>query len=250
MTVIAIVGCGPAGLLAAHAVEQAGHTPVVYSAKREASPVGGGVFLHQPIPALHPSTVPDGKIILRKRGTEEWYARKVYGAKDAPTSWAKLREGGMAAWALAPLYEQLWASYGDTVVEQAIDGHMASDLLAEYRLVLWSAPLPALCVARHAFPERLVWWVDKAPSWVRENEMIYNGRPTPAWFRSSKVFGVQLTEHSTQVEGARMGKKVLPTNCDCHQRIKRIGRWGTWTPGVLLHHAYWSALEAMAGRGL
>ena len=248
MTVVAIVGCGPAGLLAAHAVTRAGHTPVVYSDKAQPSPVHGGVFIHQPVPGF--SNLPAGQVRLRKMGTGAWYARKVYGAQDAPTSWDRLREGNMPAWALAPLYEALWSSYGPAVVTQAMDGAAAGDLLASYRLALWAAPLPALCVAEHAFPSRQVWWVDKAPSWVLDNEMVYNGQAKPPWFRSSRVFGVELTEFGTEVLRSRPGRKVLPTNCTCHPRIKRIGRWGTWTPGVLLHHAYWGAVEAMAERGL
>ena len=249
MTVVAIVGCGPAGLLAAHAVERAGHTPVVYSLARKPSPVSGGVFIHQPMPGLH-GREPDGQVRLRKLGEGRWYARKVYGAVDAPTSWDRLREGNMAAWALRPLYDRLWAMYEDVVVEQAVDGAVAAELAASYRLVLNTAPLPSLCVEEHDFPERQVWWVDKAPSWVRPNEMVYNGRPEPPWFRSSVVFGVEITEFGIEVLRSRPGRKVLPTNCTCHPRIKRIGRWGTWTPGVLLHHAYWGAVEAMAERGL
>jgi hypothetical protein len=225
---------------------------VVFSDTGQPSPVSGGVFLHQGIPGIHDGMGPDGVVQLRKVGEAAGYARKVYGSPAAPTSWQRLREGATPAWALAPLYERLWATYEAAVVPMVVDHEEAGQLLGAYRLVMSSAPALALCGGGHDFPSRPVWYVDRAPDLVAENEMVYNGLNHPVWFRSSRVFGVPLMEFGKPLKGQAMreGRKVLPTNCTCHPRIARIGRWGTWTPGVLLHHAYWGALEAMASRGL
>src|SRR5215468_10230313 len=225
MTRVAIVGCGPAGLLAAHAVAQAGHTPVVYSDIAAPSPVYGGVYLHQAIPDVGGG----GEwITFRKLGSAEGYAEKVYGHRAAPTSWQRLGEGQHPAWALRPVYDALWRTYGEAVQVLHVNPLVAAGLANDYPLVLSSAPLPMLCQApeQHRFPARAVWYKDTAPSWVAPKTMVYNGHPDWAWFRSSDVFGHRLTEYGDEVPGARAGRKVLLTTCTCHPRIVRIGRWG------------------------
>jgi hypothetical protein len=245
VTQIAIVGCGPAGLLAAHAVMRAGHEPVVYSNTKTPSPVTGGVYLHEGVPGLTNGR-PDGLIKCTKVGDEAVYATKVYGSAEAATSWQRLAKGNHPAWALRPVYEALWGLYGAAVYQLAVGPQEAKDLAAAYPLVLNSAPLHKLCQdVSHTFPERPVWYVDKAPGIVQDQQMVYNGRWSDQWFRASRVFDVAVTEYAERVEGARQGRKVMPTTCTCHQRIVRIGRWGTWMPGVLLHHAYRKATDAV-----
>jgi hypothetical protein len=247
MTTVAIIGCGPAGLLAAHAVVRAGHTPAIYSDKAVPSPVYGGVYLHTAIPGLHDPAKPDGQVLFRKLGTAEGYAAKVYGTTRANTSWEVLGAGPHPAWALAPAYEALWGLYGAGVMVQAVDAGVAATMAATFPVVLSSAPLPRLCAYLHNFPERPVWYLDRTPGWVGWNVMVYNGHMDQPWFRASAVFGHRLTEYPMQVPGARVGRKVLPTDCTCHPRIIRIGRWGEWRPGVLLHHAYEQARIAAGG---
>jgi hypothetical protein len=244
MTQVAIIGCGPAGLLAAHAVARAGHEPHIYSATRSPSPVTGGVYLHTGVPEISNGR-PDGLIKCTKLGDGSVYATKVYGHAQARTSWQRLPQGNHPAWALAPVYEALWGLYGAAVNLLAVGPREAQDLAAAYPLVLSSAPAPKLCAAEHDFPERHVWYQDEAPGLVQPQHMVYSGRWADQWFRASRVFDVPITEYPVWVEGARLGRKVLPTNCDCHPRIVRIGRWGTWTPGVLIHHAYGVTEDAL-----
>jgi hypothetical protein len=241
---VAIIGCGPAGLLAAHAVVQAGHTPHVYSDTARPSPVTGGVYLHTSVPGISNGR-PDGLIKFSKLGDGEVYATKVYGHAQARTSWQRLQQGNHPAWALRPVYAALWGLYGAAVSRLAVGSTVAADLAAAYPLVLSSAPLPELCGAGHEFPAREVWYMDTAVDGVQDQSMVYSGRWCDQWFRSSRVFDVGVTEYPRHVEGARRGRKVLPTTCTCHPRIVRIGRWGTWTPGVLIHHAYERTLDAV-----
>lgn len=246
MAEIAIIGCGPAGLLAAHAVARAGHVPVVYSNRVQRSPMAGGVYLHEPVPGLAMDHEPH-HITFHKQGKSEVYATKVYGTPEARTSWLRLQEGPHPAWPLAPVYDLLWALYGGSEVHTlAVDHKLAGRLVREYPLVVNSAPMYHLCRGDHSFPTRPVWYVDDAPGWVPPNTMIYNGNEEVKWFRTSDVFGKRLTEFSMHVPLAvRTGIKVQATTCTCHPDILRVGRWGTWTPGVLLHHAFRAVTKQM-----
>jgi hypothetical protein len=192
-------------------------------------------------------------VMFRKVGSEAGYAAKVYGDVGARTSWRSFGEGQRPAWALRPVYEALWSLYGAAVHQLAVTHPVAETLAANYALVLNSAPAPHLCQHNgdlqpvHRFPERHVWYIDQAPKVVRDNLMIYSGRMADPWFRSSRVFGVPVTEFPEWVPNARLGSKVLKTDCTCHPSIIRIGRWGMWTPGVLLHHAFHRTEAALTG---
>ncbi|HEY7420289.1 MAG TPA: hypothetical protein VH593_34240, partial [Ktedonobacteraceae bacterium] len=79
-----VLGCGPAGLLAAHACSLNGADVRIFSLKRP-SYISGAQYLHQAIPGL--SGAPDGDIMITKVGTREGYAKKVYGNANKATSW-------------------------------------------------------------------------------------------------------------------------------------------------------------------
>lgn len=242
-TDVAVLGCGPAGLLAAHAAVLAGREPLIWAPGGTPSPPAPGVFLHRSIPVLSPAK-PDAMVYFRKIGSEAVYARKVYG-KVVPTSWTKFDNGPCPAWALGPVYQTLWELYGDLVQPRTVKGTDIADIVASYRLVINTAPLERLCIGEHSFPRRDTWYVGKTPSWIRYNEMVYNGMEFTPWFRASNFFGRELTEFATDPGHAFRGMKVQPTDCDCHPGMLRVGRWGSWQPGVLLHHAYEEATNAV-----
>jgi hypothetical protein len=251
MTEVAIVGCGPAGLLAAHAVAIAGHAPVLYSKKAEMSPNARGVFLHRPVPGIT-SGVERQTISLVAVGSRYTYAEKVYGREDAPTSWDKYANRAVSGWPIASAYLRLWDLYSPLVREAEIGPEEAVALDWSYPLVINTAPAYALCKVRpwhrdvdgvHLFPSRRIWVRHEAPVGLPNNTMMYNGRSQDPWCRASRLFGVGATEYGSPQPNAHEGIKVGPTTCDCNPRIHRAGRWGTWKPGVLLHHAYETAKE-------
>lgn len=255
MAEVAIIGCGPAGMLAAHAVVRAGHTPVIFSKTVERSPHARAVFLHHAIPDLT-ADEPDGQILFHKVGNGHGYAQKVYGDPEAPTSWEKFDAGHIDAWALAPVYADLWCRYSGMVKQMEAGPDEITALLDAAPVVINTAPLPDLCNDdKHVFPSRPIWIRDDLPHEVLSltNTMMYSGQPHHDWYRCSDLFGTTSTEFAGEQEGARKGIKVLPTSCDCHPAMFRAGRWGRWTPGVLLHHAYFQAeraldIAALAGR--
>lgn len=246
MTDVAIIGCGPAGLLAAHAVEQAGGHPVIYSKQASPSPTARGVFLHRAIPELTREQH-DAMISIVGLGSSRGYANKVYGDPDAPTSFNTYTNRYVEGWALAPVYQALWDRYGERVVEVEISATGARQLVELYDIVINTAPASALCQlpGRHAFPRRRIWVRPGCPAGMTEQTVLYNGDPAFPWYRSHRLFGVEATEYSWWQATAREGMKVMPTTCDCQPKIVRAGRWGRWEPGVLLHHAYEEAQRAL-----
>src|SRR4051812_39938970 len=89
MAEIAILGCGPAGIISAHAVRQSGHKPVILSSKQK-SRIPGSQYLHQAIPDLT-AVYPENTVQYVRMGTAEGYAYKVYGDSNRYTGWDNYR---------------------------------------------------------------------------------------------------------------------------------------------------------------
>ena len=68
--------------------------------------------------------------------------------------------------------------------------------------------------------------------------MVYNGDPLWTWYRASLIDGHAALESTKPFSGAWSGVKPLATTCDCYRQIKRVGRFGRWQKGVLVHHAF------------
>jgi hypothetical protein len=240
---VAVIGCGPAGLLAAHAAVLKGYEPTIFSKEVKPSPNARATYLHRAIPDITSGT-PDGYVDFQKVGPEWGYAKKVYGTEFQRTSWSKFAEGEAPAWALAPAYETLWALYQGLIQEVEVSYGIASALKEDFPTVINAAPLPALCEGSCSFPGRPIWIRHEAMD-CQPMTMVYNGSPLYAWYRASNIFGIEAKEFSHPVPNASEGLKVLPTDCECHNDILRVGRWGTWKPGVLVHHAFEDVTNAL-----
>lgn len=241
---VVILGAGPAGLLAAHAVALAGREPVIFSAPEPLtneplkSQVGAATYLHSAIPDLT-SAEPDDSITFEKIGTRAGYALKVYGDKDARCSWEKFH-GTHPAWALQPAYDDLWVRYSDRIVPQQVNAALVRDMIDSFPLVISTIHAMAICEAGHSFPSRPIWVTDESLE-MPDQMILYDGRVGTVGdrYRSSRVFGCDSTEYAREVPGSRSGIKVQPTDCDCFAGdVVRAGRWGEWKPGVLVDHAF------------
>lgn len=268
---VLILGCGPAGLLAAYAVEQLGGEPDIVSFKRK-SVFQGAQYLHVPISGL--TNGPDGHIRTYKRGTKEGYAKKVYGDPDAPCSW-DLQPADRQAWDLRAVYDKLWDRYESRIIDRSLDARSMGEIGEDprWRLVISTLPIIQLCYRRaankrhaeisdgqlHHFEWESMWTIDYAPPEVHDNTVLYSGDPTNSWYRASRVFGHAATEWSdlspplggayltpeeekpAKIYRPKKGIKVVGTNCDCFPHVKRVGRFGTWRKGYLSHMAYHDA---------
>src|ERR1700747_2279263 len=106
---VAIIGCGPAGLGAAHAAHGVGAGVVIYSPGIK-SPQRGPLVLQRPIPAIS-TDHPDGYIRqLVIGGSILDYRYKLYGDINISIQGDMLREG-YHCWKHIETYDKLWELY-------------------------------------------------------------------------------------------------------------------------------------------
>lgn len=255
---VAILGCGPAGLLTAHAVALSGHRPRIFSIN-EKRVMPGAIYLHSAIEGITKET-PDGEITLQKVGPQEGYAKKVYGNRNAPVSWTLWEQGVHPIWNLRRAYEKLWSLYSEAIHNIVINPLSINILKGQFPLIFSSIPAQALCLdlSRHHFKARKIWVIfsDLTVQGL-SNVMIYNGEFDTPWYRHSSIFGFHAWEYGNDprprmTETMRNGNlqvaegiKPLSTTCTCHTRsfdgqgaFVRVGRYGRWEKNVLTHHAF------------
>jgi hypothetical protein len=250
---VRIVGAGPAGLMAAHAAVQAGHDPRIYSPYTK-SKMFGAMFLHRAIPGVTPDE-PELQIRVRKQGTREGYAAKVYGDPGHPVSWDKFEDGIIPAWSLGRAYDKLWTMYHHSIVDARLKPKDIRKIHGD--LVFITAPAPNLCLnADHEFHGQEI-WVLVEPAIISGNMhwMTYNGNSDNSWYRFSHINGTKAWEYAQPVPNYRpsvereivQGVKPLGNNCNCHslEGFHRLGRFGKWQKDVLTHHAYEEAERAL-----
>lgn len=255
----AILGSGPAGLMAAHAAALLGQPIVILSNTSEPSRLGGAQFLHKPIPEINDHNVPDRMITYRVRGDEGTYRRKVYGDGHVSfTSFANVRDGErQPAWNLIETYEKLWDMFSPHINIFSLSSEWADEAVKEFSNILSTVPAPALCrrlhdpdAAGHGFTsQRII--VDTSGEFARDvpdDTIIYDGTEDCTWYRSSRLFGVTGTEWSAHTPAPPLpdlitDSKPIATNCSCYPEITRLGRRGTWTKGVLTHDAFYEAAK-------
>ena len=276
---VAIIGCGPAGLLAAHAVVLRGGMPIIFSPGQK-SMIHGAQYLHEAIPDLT-SGDPDAMLTYRKIGTREGYAKKVYGRSDAPCSWDTFQEGEVPAWSLLAAYDDLWELYGHMGGNTPVGPAEMLAIKESFETIINTAPAPSFCGCggfdvlknqgvppwrdgRHTFDHTTIRVVDWAPDELPDNTIEYNGEAHHDWYRHSKIFGHAQSEipgafiaergwpyaegggdvHVTTVI-PRKGIKPISNDCDCQEGIMQVGRFGKWDKGVLVSDAFREVYDAL-----
>jgi hypothetical protein len=260
---VAVLGCGPSGLLAAHAASLREHEVDVLSKKKK-SEISGAQYLHAPIPGIHELEFAPARMRYVLQGTVEGYATKVYGkelaGKFATSPESLTREHD--AWNLAETYDLLWQWYSDLVFETDLTRIVLGDLMdtGVYDLVLSTVPANVLCQRGHFFTGITI-MAGEFSVGLPDNHVICNGEVFPSWYRASNVFGHQWAEWSEESRtpsGNVMRRPPIPlrsiikpleTNCDCwitgdeRTRMVRLGRYGKWHKKELTHHAFEEALD-------
>lgn len=255
---VAILGCGPAGLVAAHAVNTCGVRDFGILSYRRPSPLWGAQYLHAPIPGIY---LPDPiRVKYTLRGESETYRQRVYGREwDGAVSADELDEEH-DGWDIRAAYRSLWESYSDFIAAREVRPHDVPGIVESMDLVINTIPLPQLCLAGHQFKGRAIWAAGDAPEIgikipyiCPPDTVILNGESRadgPSWYRTSNVFGYKTVEWpgdipKPPVKTVASVTKPLRTNCDCHPGMLRAGRYGSWDKGVLVHQVFDWVREAV-----
>lgn len=259
---VAIFGCGPAGLMAAAAAEEAGMAPMIAGYKRK-SEMYGAQYLHRPIPNFSPDMGFDVKYTLH--GTVEEYRKKVYGdtrVQVSPEDLAEDHEG----WDIRQTYDNLWLHFVDRIQHVEFSGGAdvqffveSMDKTEQFNHFVSTIPSPLLCTnPAHAFPSQVIWAIGDAPERGQfcpikaadMNQVICSGGET-SWYRCANILGYRTAEWPERkrppFEGVSRVEKPLGTNCDCLPFVHRMGRYGSWKKGVLSHEAYYDTLAGISG---
>lgn len=251
---VVVLGCGPAGLMAAHAAMQGGAEVAIVSKARK-SRLFGAQYLHKPIPDV---TDREDHITVEYllHGSIEDYRRKVYGKMWDGTVSPEDYGENHHAWDIRETYDRLWEMYHESITDAEVDAASVRLLLndRDSDLVINTVPLPAICHQGHVFRGTPIVAAGDAPELGIDVGTIYhsppntvqcNGEESPSWYRLSRIF-----DHTT-VEWPQFTKPPIGTaqeitkpighNCDCwlnDRKFMPVGRYGSWTKGVLSHSAY------------
>lgn len=252
---VAVLGSGPSGLLAAEACRQMGHEVMIFSRTKQPSPMGGSQYIHTAIPGITP-TDPDGSVVFHKVGHAECYANKVYGDPNAPTSWDIFPTGSYPCWNLARVYESLHKLWVNHISVVDIDASWLGDYdrVDFFDLTFSAIPAKVLCTnPTHQFPFVEVAFESHrhVDSSLGDNYIYYSGDDKDSWYRSSHIFGRGFWEYGInsiprdRLRDMFTGIKPLDTDCDCRPKLVRVGRFGEWKKGKLVHHAFQKTMDAL-----
>jgi hypothetical protein len=263
---VVVLGCGPAGLLAAHAASHEMRLDVRIISVKEPSKLFGCQYLHEPIPGLFGLTQRSVNYVLR--GTPEEYARKVYGDIRVPSVSPQQFLGERPAWDIRAAYEQLWERYESRIEHGVVWGLDIDGIKQSLSpdAIISSIPADALCNNEipHSFTKVSCWAIGDAPELgqivpipTTPFTVVCDGTSEVGYYRAANVFDHATVEwpgsrKKPPISGVVAFAKPLSTNCDCNPDVHRVGRNGLWCKGVLAHHAYASTrnhLTAIMNRG-
>lgn len=259
---VAILGCGPAGLMAAHAAALSGWNFHIYS-KRVKSPLYGAQYLHQAIPEL-PCDGPS-LVSYRLNGTPQQYRRKVYGETwDGTTSPEDFMDEHYA-WDLRAAYEYMWNVYGGEIEHFELSTiRYPNVVFALYDAVISTVPRTIWDDRNEHFERSYVWALGDTElprvehSYRPEPFSVQcDGRPHVQWYRVSNIFGYCTMEWpqwwnqpyasvTPPVPGASLVTKPLRYTGCAAQDFTHLGRYAQWEKGVLTSDVFFDAMKVLA----
>jgi hypothetical protein len=245
---VIVVGCGPAGLAAAHAAVGQYCEVVVYAPKSKRDQIGP-LLLQRPIPGInqdHPDftlrqIVIDGSILD--------YRYKLYGDVNIGINGDILREH-LPGWDHRKTYDKLWDMYEHIIEHRWVTPDELSRLHEQADLVVSTANAQSMCqVSSHNFIAQPIIIARRAslPN-QPDNLTVFNGGDRYDWVRSAIIGGNASTEWPVTVgfkPGSKLISKPIATDCTCFPHILRTGRYGAWKNETWVDTAYWDTFSTI-----
>ena len=246
---VIVIGCGPAGLAAAHAAVGLGAS-VEIVAPRIMTPQEGPLLLQRPIPGIN-TDHPDGTIHqIVIGGSILEYRYKLYGDINIGINGDMLKPH-YHAWKHPETYRKLWDLYYGYITDYKLTAREMRHVHQDADLVISTASRMNMCTVGHHFLYKEV-AVTPESSYPDQpnNTIIFNAAEDPLWVRSSRVFGVPVTEWPAEPSrgmpgNARIIRKPIGTDCDCYPHILWTGRFGAWRNETWVDTAYWDTYNAI-----
>lgn len=261
----AILGCGPAGLLAAHACWLNGVEFDIFSKKRK-STLYGSQYLHEAIKGVADWEEREA-VKYETRGTPEEYRRKTHGKWWDGIVAPEEFETDHWAWNIRQAYDILWRAYGYMVKDyefqpaqlgestwRHFDKMLVELKLHEYDLVVSTIPRTIWKVNGEEFIYSEGWAVGDAPEEGRfvpydcpDNTIICDGTPETSWTRLSRVFGyttVEWPHHVPKPPIPGVARVIKPLRYSANgsdnpaNSFLHVGRYGKWEKGVVVTDAF------------
>lgn len=251
---VAVIGCGPAGLAAAHAAHGLGAGITIYS-PGERSPQRGPLVLQRPIPAIS-TDHPDGYIRqLVIGGSILDYRYKLHGDINIGIQGDILKEG-YHCWEHIKTYDKLWELYmtpGTGRAAQMIMEVSSSEIammVHQFDLVINTAPLRNICYKGHNFRSKeVVITMERSYPEQPPDTTIFNAGNYYPWVRSAWLLGNECTEWLPGTAPAELEQitihKPISHNCDCYPDVLLTGRFGAWKNEVWVDTAYYQTRDAI-----
>jgi hypothetical protein len=254
---IAILGCGPSGMFAAHAAAEEGHTVRIFSIPNKTS-VFGGKYLRSPIPGLAEDKF---KIDYRTMGSLEKIEDRV----------GEVVVGVYDGWNLRSAYWDAWDKYRNLI----LPWDAQRDWIPQtFDMVFSTIPAPLLCLSndksgitveeelegtRCKFSSETILSVSGTPRVLgSDKNVILCTGGDEFWFRASRINGQEITEYKSDIldrfpriaifgYGQSVRKTIVPSEstCTCRPEIVRSGTYGLWSSEALSHESYDDMKEAI-----
>lgn len=256
MKSVAIFGCGPSGMMAAHAAAMLGWDFKIFSKKRK-SFLFGSQYLHKPIPAM---TDCQATIIeYHLEGTPEQYRTKVYGDGWDGTVSPEDLDHDHYAWDIRQTYRSMWRAYESQVEDCSVDSTWLSDRKWQngFDMVISTVPRKIWASPQDQFLSSKVWAYGDAPEIgqmapfrPRSSTVICDGTKDVGWYRASNIFGYCTIEwpETTKppLSGVSLVEKPLSHNSSSASDFVHLGRYGAWQKGVLTTDVFDQALRVLS----
>jgi hypothetical protein len=250
MSKVLVLGCGPAGLMAAHAAAILQHDIIIVSKARK-SFMRGAQYLHAPIPVATEGE--SFRVTYSLRGSADAYRAKIYGPDFRGSVSPEDLSEAHDAWDIRQAYDWLWDTYGRYVINTDFTelGFSVAAALhwSNPDIAISTIPAKILCEdENHNFASETIWSNSMVISDIPENAVVCNADKYPAWYRAARIQGHSTVEWPSSTRPPMEVHEVtkpIKTNCNCFPHVRRMGRYGKWEKGVLSHSAYFETADLL-----